>query len=277
MLKDDDVVTVVDKDGPTQHAYGTVKSLIVNLSGAYYFRHDNVHITQILGPDGRRRFYRKESPLVTKDHDNPGEYLLRSQCIKTDDGILLSKASPNVIFIEGKAYRKKYTIKIDETYYLLSDSRIVRCYESGNPMIRDNTRLLSNKYYPKETYILEKYSVIDSFGDLCGKSHIIILVDGDSGDELRVHKSYFKGKPSISVLYDFQDKTNPQEGRLIMAYMLAEYAHNTMYIDLLPIKETPPECLLIKEYMTLPALIHKERLPYLCLVTKKILMMLRHP
>lgn len=257
-MLNDDLITVVDNDGTSQHPWGKVSSLVVLLSGVYYFKHADKYVTRILGPDNKRRFYRKESPLVTPDPEHAGEYLLKSMCHQTEDGVFLSKSSPNIVCIDGKYVRKVYAANVEGVWYSRLDPRVVVCKSSGDYILKEKAVLLDERYYNSGKYVATKYATKDRDDRNIMLKHAAYIIAGLNGEPQVVHNSWLGTQRTQNIVYDFQDKTNPQADRLTYMPILTQHSDMLMFVDLLPIIEgIPPGHENDSAYMNNPIVIHK--------------------
>ncbi len=209
-----ETITIEGENGRVRD-YKAIKEAVVCIANKYYRRDDDARIVLVKNPQGKLRFFRRDSPLICKDVES-NEMVLKSECYQTEDGVFLNKKSPNVVEIKGKFYRRAYCYQIDNQWFLKTDPTIIKCDATGNTFIKGTGITLSKKYYPKwgEIYPKTKTKTL-SDGE-------IVLVDDVqeyfcSQDAVikTMHRQTAGGIRWANVFYDFQDKTNPQEERLV--------------------------------------------------------------
>jgi len=199
---------------PVIKKYGKVKNLVVKLSGDYYFKHSD-QVTQVTGADGKRRFYRKASPLIIESEDVKGTYLLKSMMYKTEDGVYLDPKSPKVVRIDDKYYRKEYTVVVNDKRYLKTDP-LIASY-GAMFFLKEDAVALAPTIYGVDRLYPQKDTILTHDGFVVIKADTMQIMDTESGELVHYHKLnlLFAKYERRNVLYDFQDKTNPQENRLV--------------------------------------------------------------
>jgi len=221
-----ETITVVGNDGIV-YDYNTIKSAVVAIGGNYYFRHDTANVVLVKDDEGKLRFYRTNSPLICLDSD--GQTILKKQAFLTPEGIYHNKKSKNIVKIGDSFFRKEYCIAINNDWYLRTDPAIVKIYDENGFILKKDAVLLSRKYYPKT----ERYLRTDN-------QRTVLLLDGElilKGDATEIYNpeldrfEYYYSmdnrlKNLAQILYDFQDKTNPQEDRLVYKKALATSVFN---------------------------------------------------
>ena len=242
-------VLVITEEGKKPYKLKDVKNLVVRLSGNYYFKTSPM-VTRVEGEDGKWRYYRKNSPLVTPDEELPGAFLLKANCYCTEDGVYLKKTSKHVVKLNGKYYRKSFVVKLKDEWYLKSDEKLVE-YQTGHFILKEDTVLLSPKFYGSEQYWPKDNVFTTTQGDIIKNTAIYSILDGETGELFHYHNNSPEAQESqMTVIHDFTDKLNPQEKRLV--------SHNAFTKD----KKYFVEYTILPGYLDLKILIHKSKLSY---------------
>lgn len=217
----DDDISVVGHGGT--YKYRNIADAVVSIANKFYFRHDEARVVRLKDPSsGKMRFFRTTSALVVKSDD--GSYIHRSAAVKTEDGVWLDPASRNVVKIGDSYHRKGHCKQIDGKWYLASDPAIFKCCQSGSYDLIDYREKLDEKIYGKDYFVSSRSTKIV----VTCKGHIIKLADqytmlsGKTGEVVVYSRwdSEARYEAQINILYDFQDKTNPQEDRLKFIHAL---------------------------------------------------------
>lgn len=197
----------------------SVKNTVVKIADKYYFKHDDLRVVQVKNREGKYRFYRTDSPLITRDPETFKPYL-KSECYKTEDGVYLPKNSPYVVELDGKYYRSCYVTKVEGVNYLITDDRLSKW--DGRYYLKTSMITLSSKYYQEgQRYVPKDIKTVeDHKGHLIRRSDsITVLTDPLEFKKIVLHRKEYdniarRDGEFCNILYDFQDKTNPQEDRL---------------------------------------------------------------
>jgi hypothetical protein len=107
------------------YLYDEVKSLVVLISGRYYWK-TSEKLTLVNVGNKRHRYYRLLSPLITQDLN--GEFILKENAVELETGGVLDKSSKHLFNLDGKYYCLKDICKIRDVPYLKSDSRVVKLH-----------------------------------------------------------------------------------------------------------------------------------------------------
>lgn len=194
-----------------------IKDSVVKIGDKWYFRHDTERIVWLNNEQGKKRAFTVNSPKLVYDA-SAKKYILKSLAIYTEDGVWLDKNSPDVVTIGGKYYRRGYCIIIDNVPYLRTDPNIVQCSYTKGFFLSANGVTLSQKYYNAK-YLLaapETKTLVDWEGERILAKDATQLFDGVAGVLKTYHvANKITQENCVNVLYDFQDKTNPQEDRLV--------------------------------------------------------------
>lgn len=212
--KDPDYIKIVGY-GEKSFPFKELKSTVVFLSGKWY-RKDSEEVVRIEDDKGKKRYFRKNSALIVQIET--GEYVHKSKAILTEDGIYLIPNSENVVEINGKFYRRNYCVKINDKWYLITDPTIVKTLHTGYYGLKKDFFELDTTFYKPNSFELPKHCVktVDNTSIL--KEHSHEYIDGETGDLCIIHRNVSAKTvygPS-NIVYEFQDKTNPQEDRLVM-------------------------------------------------------------
>ncbi len=210
-----ETITIEGENGRVRE-FKAIKDAVVCIANKYYRRDDDVRITLVRNQEGKMRFFRKDSPLICKDEET-GQFILKSECFKTEDGVFLNKKSPNVVEISGQYYRKAYCKEVGNKWYLKTDQSLVKCPLNGSVFVKGTGIKLSEIHYPKlnevaphlKTKVLSDGETVlaeDSQEYFCSKDAVLKTMFRHTAGNIRW----------FNVLYDFQDKTNPQEDRLTL-------------------------------------------------------------
>jgi len=197
--------------------YSDIKKTVVKIQGLYY-RRDSPDVIKIKDLSGKVRFFREKSPLIVKDLN--GEYLLKSAAIFTEDGVWLNKQSPLVINIDSKYYRSVYCTKIDDKWYLITDPAIVKIIgekRESTYALKTNTVQLAVDMYGTNVYAHKNNPNLVQFNDfwyLKGECTYIWSFTSNKPEYVPQHHPVAQAS-LLNIVYDFQDKTNPQEDRLL--------------------------------------------------------------
>ncbi len=212
--------TLIRVEGqPSQLKYTDVKNTVVLLSGKYYFKHDP-SLVKIPTPNGKYRFFRGTSPLIIQTTKGP---ILKSDAVLTEDGLWFYKQDPDIIQVDmqdGKGlrwFRKAYCTKLDDRWYCITDPRIVKNYITGKYIIRENAVILDLELYGTNAYAKASDTITTKDGKITITTDSFQLMDGKTGEINYFSRHSEKARNQVaSVFKDFQDKTNPQEDRVIL-------------------------------------------------------------
>lgn len=199
-------------------SFKDVEKTVVKIGETYYLRHDP-DLVKVPNVEGKIRFFRKDSPYVVQLES--GEFAHKSTCVKTEDGLWFKKGDASIVEVEGKYVRKTYVFKhTDGQYRFLSDPAFVKCKVTGAHIEVKDAILLSQKYYGPNYFIgkdSENQTVTTAKGDLILKKNEYKYLDSKTGDILIVHTHDAQNMVwATEVFHEFQDKTNPQENRLVL-------------------------------------------------------------
>lgn len=213
--KDDQQIKIVGM-GNKLFPLSEIAATVVKI-GQRYYRRDHPSIVKVKTAENKYRFFRKESPYVFFD-ETTGQYVYKGDCVVTEDGVLLNPKLGQAVQIDGKWYRKQYCIEINKVWYLLTDPRLVSCAITGNNILKDTSLVIQNKYSKNIRYVStdlkERVHTLPD-GETCLVGELSVYVDAN-GDLQKAHaRNPIFRDGLMDVLYDFQDKTNPQAERLI--------------------------------------------------------------
>lgn len=220
-----DTITVEGDMKPRK--YEDVKGSVVLIGNKYYFKHDKERVVKIKRPTGEYRFYRTSSPLIAKSEEG-GDYMLKSDMYLTEDGIYLDKNSPNVVMLDKKYYRKAFVVEIDGNLYLKTDPSIVTCSYSGKLFLKGTGKSVSPELYGSVKEVYPKLDIVETAKGPAVKGHCQLILNMETGEETYVHKS--QPVSPYKIVSDFQDKTNPQEDRLVYK-VINMYQFGTKDVD----------------------------------------------
>lgn len=193
-----------------------VKDAVVKIRTLYYFKHDEKHVIRVKNEEGKNRYYTKKSPFVVQLPQ--GNFIHKSQAIQTEDGIYLERDSPDVVTIDGKFYRKSYIVKVENRNYLITDPLLVKDGFTGAYLLKSTATMLSPELYGKELYTHTKHVLeITGPGDkkyLIHHKDKMELFSVEANQLIFTHEKLLIDR-TMNVTVDFQDKTNPQEDRLL--------------------------------------------------------------
>lgn len=206
---------IVENNG--SYRYKDVAELVVKLGDKYFFKHDP-ELIFTKNPEGKLRFFRKNSPYIVKLSN--GEFLHKNFAILTEDGIWFKKGGKDFVEIEGKFYRKQYCIKVGDAHYLMTDKRVIKCYD-GTYLLADQATQLSPLYYGKDRYVnpIKTKIVKDIDGEIVISEDCLHLLDGESNETIYYHGRHKRAMVDarMNVFKEFNDKTNPQEDRITLS------------------------------------------------------------
>lgn len=204
-----------------KYKYSDVRTTVVKIKDLYY-RKDSKEIVKIQTPNGLR-FFREKSPLIIKLDD--GTHILKSQAVKTEDGVYLDPTSPDVVKINDKYVRKLFCVAINNKWYLKTDPLLVVDRKHGNYIFKETATLLNESLYGKNQWAPSDKVIKTKEGEVCYAEDCMRVYDFEKDDVAYTRKGA-KSK-YVNILIDFQDKTNPQEDRLV--FISAEADEITKY------------------------------------------------
>lgn len=248
-LANPDNISIVG-NGDKLFSYATVEDTVVKITGKYY-RRDSTEIIRLRNEEGKLRFYRKDSPHIILT--DTGLYIHKKNAILTEDGIYFDPGSPNIIKIDSKYYRTVYCCIIDNISYIKTDPRVASMYgNSQRYLLKTNSILLSSAFHKIGSYMPKGGNVVQTkSGHWTIKDYCQEVIDGDTAELVYYHQNEVDilKTGTLTALHEFQDKTNPQEDRLIYKKYLKTEANKFVNSQLLP-------------GITEPIKIHIDRVPY---------------
>lgn len=216
MAEEPTTIQIVGETPP--YPYQEIKPLVVKIAGAFYWKTDE-NLIKIKTGKGIR-FFRKNSPLLVKT--TAGKYLLKSECLKTEDGIWLKKNDPGTVEVDGKPTRSEYVVNIDDKNYLKSDPRLTTCPLSKKVILKARAIQLSTVWHPdKWVSADQEHRLVQTADGYCFKDQATLLIRGTGAREW-FHRSHriFTTERLVNVFDVFQDATNPQPDRILTAQAL---------------------------------------------------------
>jgi hypothetical protein len=212
-IEDDALISIVGHEH--KYPYGKVKSAVIPLGGAFYFKDDDTNLVKIKDGD-KYKLYRKKSRLIVLLPT--GKYALRANCITTDDGLVLDVKNGDAVKLHnGKYVKKDYAVKIGDAYYLMSDPSIVKCYISGTQILRKDAIELDPDMYGKRV-VKELYRnelvVDDTTGKFITRDDVSNVMAAD-GSIKSIHRNRVDMNAGYrNIFHKFRDATNPQLDRI---------------------------------------------------------------
>lgn len=213
----------IEGETKQQYRYKDIKSSVVCITNKYYWRHDDSRVVPIKTKDNKIRYYRLNSPLIARD-ENTGKYFLKTSFFKTEEGIYLNPESADVCKIGDKYYRKAFCVEINNRWYIKSDPQLHKCYVTGNYFLKTTGTVLSPQWYKNERNVVSRdvTTVTTVSGHLVRKDDAYAILNVNTGKVEYFHADEVPKNPKfVNVLFDFQDKTNPQEDRVVQRQALA--------------------------------------------------------
>lgn len=191
-----------------------VKALVVKIAGLYYWKSDESLVK--LKTAAGIRFFRKTSPLIVKSPT--GGYMLKGECVKTEDGIWLKKNDPGTVEVDGKLTRLEYVVNIKGKNYLKSSPLLTTCGLSKKLMLKSDALQLSA--FHKNLFVApdQEHLLVPTKDGLCIKAHCTLTIR-KSGEREWFHRNHkiFSTDPLYNAFESFQDATNPQPERILQA------------------------------------------------------------
>src|SRR6478736_4580115 len=101
---------IVVEGYPKPYKSKEVENTVVYIGGKWFFKHDKERVIRLVNKDGKKRFYRVDSPLLVFDSETQ-QRIFKADAYLTEDGVWLNKKSENVLEIDGKYHRRAYCIQ----------------------------------------------------------------------------------------------------------------------------------------------------------------------
>lgn len=220
------------------HIWKDVKELVVKIRDKYYLRTDK-SLVKVPNKEGKIRFFRGDSPFIVKLHD--GQIIHKSNAIRTEDGVYFDKNSSEIVFVNDKPVRKVYTVEYKGKRYLKSDDRFAICKITDQVICLDEKDTYVKKC--NRNGVFQGYVVATEVGRSIVKAtdenyysidSVYKAVDPVTGELQYLSESVYScQRPGPEVFLEFQDKTNPQETRLIHHRTYGEWERYFQEIELI--------------------------------------------
>lgn len=232
-----DQVKVENTSG--SHIWKDVKDLVVKIRDKYYLRTDKA-LVKVPNKEGKIRFFRNDSPFIVKLHD--GQFIHKSNAIRTEDGVYFAKNSEEVVLVNDKPVRKVYTLEYKGKRYLKSDTRFavcrvteaVICLEDTDTYVKKCNRSGNFQGYVVATEV-GRSIVKATDGNYYSTDACYKVVDPLTGEEQFLSEHDFsRYRPGPDVFFEFQDKTNPQENRLLLRRTYGDWETQFQQMELIP-------------------------------------------
>lgn len=210
-------IRIEGEDAPVD--YARVKDAVVKIGDCFFWRHDGQRIQWVTNKAGKKRAFRMNSPLIVSNGAT-GNKMLKSEAILTEDGIWLDPSSEDVVKIGNKYHRRVFCTSINGAWYLKSDEAVMRCAFTNKYFLKANGISLDAKLYDNAIVSPETKTVTDYLGRTVRAEDCrrVWNLETEQWVHYPVNVCSAANKlcngNTVDIVYDFQDKTNPQEGRL---------------------------------------------------------------
>lgn len=193
-----------------------VSDTIIQLGGEYYWKHSDQLVKVVV--DGKKRLYRKTSPLLCFTLDR--SYALKKNCHQIGENIWIEKTSPSLVKLGENNYsHAEFCVRIGNKWYLKSDEAVVKTLNNGY-QLRTSTVQMASEVYGNNVYELNTPDLINIDGKYYhhGDVREVTFWNKTTGEQdfKYISRQSMRGNSNYvdQVFARFRDKTNPQLDRI---------------------------------------------------------------